>query len=94
MPVVTLIVLLHLVPTLTLRKAAIPPHSCFHGVHTDSLNFTSAESQASHAVSGPQIPEVSPSVSKKLLSVACHKPFQSRPCPHNITLRYLCKYYR
>jgi hypothetical protein len=88
-PVVTLIAHLDLVPTLIFHKAVIPPHSFLHGVHKDSLYVTFAESQASHAVSGPLRPEVSPAVSKKLVSVACHKPFQSRPCPHIITLRYL-----
>ena len=60
----------------------------------DCLIFTFAESQSSHAVSGAQSPEVSPSVSKNLLSVACHKPFQSLSRPHIITFRYLFKYYR
>jgi hypothetical protein len=72
---VTLIAHLHLVPTLIMHKAVIPPHSYLHGVHTDSLNFTFAESQATHAVSGRQRPEVSPSVSNKLLSLACQSHF-------------------
>ena len=86
---VTLITHLHLAPTLILHKAVIPLHSYLHGMHTEGLNFTFAESQANHTVSGLLSPEVSPSVSHKLLSVACHKPFQSRPRPHIVTFRYL-----
>ena len=85
----TLTAHLHLVSKLIVNIAqnchstALVPSYC---VHTDSLKFTFAESQASHRVSGPLRPERSPSFSKKLLIVACPKPFQSCPRPHIVTL--------